>query len=92
MILNDVDEAIIAPYLDENSDAFEILRQWAELHGQAGIKSEAAALRVLLHAGAEELRNHALESGYAQLAQEVNAESAHAECRAARARYAERTD
>ncbi|KRQ23336.1 MULTISPECIES: hypothetical protein [unclassified Mycobacteroides] len=92
LILKDVDEAVIAPYLDEDSDAFEVLRQWAELRGQAGIKSEAAVLRVLLQAGVEAVRNHALEGGYSQLAQEFNAEGAHAERLAARARYTERTE
>lgn len=92
LILKDADEAVIAPYLDADTDAFDMLRQWAELRGQAGIKTEAAALRALLQAGVEAVRNHALESGYAQLAEEFNAEPAHVERRAARDRYTERTE
>lgn len=92
LILKDADEALIASYLDAATAEFDMLRQWAELRGQTGIKTEAAALRALLQAGVEAVRNHALESGYAQLAEEFNAEPAHAERRVARDRYTERTE
>ncbi|SKK32330.1 hypothetical protein [Mycobacteroides abscessus] len=92
LILKDADEAVIAPYLDAATAEFDMLRQWAELRGQTGIKNDATALRALLQAGVETVRNHALESGYAQLAEEFNAEPAQAERRVARARYTERTE
>lgn len=72
--------------------AFKVLRQWASQRGETDIKSEAGALRALLQAGAEALREHVLDTGYAQLAAEFNTEPAHAERKAARARYARRTE
>jgi hypothetical protein len=92
LILKDADEAVIAPYLDEGSASFEALRRWARHRGGSDIKSEAAALRALLQAGAEALRDHVLDTGYAQLAEEFNTESAHAERRAARDRYTARRE
>ncbi|WP_225345681.1 MULTISPECIES: hypothetical protein [Mycobacteriaceae] len=92
LILKDADEAAIAPYLSEGSASFEVLRQWANKHGEKDIKSEAAALRALLQAGAEALREQVLDTGYAQLAEEFNNEPAHTERRAARDRYARRTE
>ncbi|MEM6107421.1 hypothetical protein AAHS21_14435 [Mycobacterium sp. 050272] len=92
LILKDADEAIIAPYLTEGSASFQVLRQWANKHGENDIKSEAAALRALLQAGAEALREQVLDTGYAQLAEEFNSEPAHTERRAARDRYARRTE
>ncbi|TMS50731.1 hypothetical protein E0T84_22815 [Mycobacterium sp. DBP42] len=92
LILKDADEAAIAPYLDEESAAFKVLRQWASQRGETDIKSEAGALRALLQAGAEALREHVLDTGYAQLAAEFNTEPAHGERKAARARYARRTE
>ena len=93
LILGDSEEAAIGPYLDRSSPAFEVLRQWATEHDVAvDIKSEAAALRVLLQAGAEALKEHVLDVGYAQLATEFNTEPSNAERRAARNRYARRTE
>jgi len=92
--LKDADEAMIAPYLSEGSPAFEVLRRWASQRdqGDSDIKSEASALRTLLQAGAEALREHVLDAGYATLAAEFNSEAAHDKRRAARDRYARRTD
>ena len=91
LILGDSDEAVIAPYLNQGSPAFEVLRHWASQHDVADdIKSEAAALRALLQAGAEALQEHVLDVGYAQLATEFNSESANAERRAARNRHERR--
>jgi hypothetical protein len=94
LILKDADEAVIAPYLTEGSPSFEVLRQWASQRGEgeSDIKSEAGALRALLQAGAEALREHVLDAGYAHLAAEFNSEPAHAERQAARDRYARRTE
>jgi hypothetical protein len=92
LILKDADEAVIAPYLDEGSASSEALRRWANQRGGSDIKSEAAALRALLQAGAEALRDNVLDAGYAQLAEEFDTASAHADRRAARDRYAARTE
>ncbi|MGB9225062.1 hypothetical protein [Mycobacterium sp.] len=92
LILKDADEAVIAPYLSEGSPAFEVLRQWAGQRGESDIKSEAGALRILLQAGAEALRELVLDDAYAQLAVEFNSEPARAERQAARNRYARRTE
>ncbi|WP_343572071.1 hypothetical protein [Mycobacterium sp.] len=91
LILKDADEAVIAPYLDQGSAWFDALRRWASQRGGSDITSEAAALRALLQAGAEALGDHVLDAGYAQLGEEFNTESAHADRRAARDRYAART-
>jgi len=93
LILRDSDEAKIGPYLDEGSPAFEVLRRWASEHDVAdNIKSEAAALRALLQAGAEALRERVLDAGYARLATEFSTEPSNVERRAARDRYAHRTE
>jgi hypothetical protein len=92
LILKDADEAAIAPYLSEGSASFEVLRQWASQRGESDIKSEAGALRALLQAGAEALRENVLDAGYAQLAAEFNSEPARAERQAARDRYVRRTE
>lgn len=92
LILKDADEAAIVPYLREGSASFEVLRQWASQRGESDIKSEAGALRALLHAGAEALRERVLDAGYAQLATEFNSAPARAERQAARDRYVRRTE
>lgn len=93
LILGDSDEAAIGPYLDPESPAFEVLRHWASQHDVADdIKSEAAALRALLQAGAEALKDLVLDVGYAQLATEFNAEPSSTERRSARERYVRRTE
>ncbi len=93
LILGDSDGAKIGPYLDEGSAAFEVLRRWASEHGVADeIKSEAAALRALLRAGAEALEERVLDVGYAQLATEFNTEPSNVERRSTRDRYARRTE
>ncbi len=93
LTLADSDTARIGPYLVEGSAAFEVLRRWASEHNLADdIESEAAALRALLRAGAEALEERVLDVGYAQLATEFNAEPSNVERRAARDRYARRTD
>lgn len=90
LILQDADEEVLAPYLSQGSASFEALRQWARQRGERDIKSEAGALRALLQAGAEALRERLLDNGYAQLAEEFNSEQAHGERRAARERYVRR--
>lgn len=92
LILKDVDEGAIAPYLDEGSPSFEVLRDWARRRGQGEITSEAGALRALLQAGAEALQEAVLDRGYAELADEFNSAAAQSERRVARDRYATRSE
>ncbi|MBS9535612.1 hypothetical protein KIH27_18670 [Mycobacterium sp. M1] len=92
LILKDADEAVIAPYLTQGSTPFEVLRHWANQHGNTDITSEAAALRALLQAGAEALREQVLDLDYSSLAEEFNSGHAAAERRAARDRYTQRTE
>ena len=91
LILKDSDEVVIAPYLDTDSTAFQALRQWASNRGAGDITSEAGALRALLQAGAEALRDAVLETGYADLATEFNRPEENAERRSARDRYPARS-
>lgn len=92
LILKDTDEATIAPYLDEGSESYQVLCEWVRHRGEPDIKSEAGALRALLQAGAEALREHVLDAGYARLAEEFNSGPADAERREIRDRYAHRTE
>jgi len=92
LILKDADEAVIAPYLDEGSPEFAALRHWASQRGAGDVKSEASALRALLQAGSEALRDQVLDAGYADLAAEFNNQPAAAERKAARDRYVRRTE
>ncbi len=55
-------------------------------------KSEASALRVVLAAGVEALREEQLEQGYAELAKTYNDDNADAERRFARDRHIERIE
>lgn len=93
LILPDLDEAVVAPYVTSGTPENEVLRQWATARGSAVSFTEASALRVLLRAGAERLREEALDSAYADLAAELDGdvERRH-ERRSARTRYAARTD
>lgn len=92
LILKDADEAVIAPYLDEGSESFEALRRWASWRGDAAVKSEAGALRVLLRAGAEALSEQMLDFAYAELAAEVNNAPHADERRVARDRHLRRAE
>lgn len=92
LILKAADEAVLAPYLTDGSPSFEALRSWALQRGDGDIKSEAGALRALLQAGAEAIREDVLDAGYSDLASEFNGKSEDAERRAARDRYVRRTE
>ncbi len=92
LILKPADEVMLAPYLTGGSPSFEALRLWALKRGDGDIKSEAGALRALLQAGAEALREDVLDAGYSDLASEFNGKSDDAERRAARDRYVRRTE
>jgi hypothetical protein len=92
LILPDVDEQAIAPFLEPVTAQHEALRRWAADHGGDAVKSEAGTLRALLQAGAEALRDEALDVGYADLAEIFQGDVERAERRTARDRYAARTD
>lgn len=92
LILGDVDERSILPFIQAGTDQYEVLRRWAARHGDPAVKSEASALRALLQAGIEALRDEVLEQGYAELASIYNRDAEREERRTARDRYAARTD
>ena len=92
LILGDLDMASISPFVQSGTDQFDALQRWAARHGESALKSEASALRALLRAGVEALRDDILEQGYAELASIYGSDVERAERRVARDRYAARTD
>jgi hypothetical protein len=68
LILADSDEVAIEPFTRPGTGQHEALRRWAAVHGAGSVTSEAAALRVLLQAGVDALRDDVLDAGYAELA------------------------
>ncbi len=92
LILGDGDQSTIQPFIQAGTAHHNALRRWAEAHGAGGVNSEAAALRVLLQAGAIALQDDVLDAGYAELAQVFSGQEERAERRTARDRYAARTD
>lgn len=92
LILGDVDERVIAPFIQSGTDQYEVLRQWAARHGDMSVRSEAGALRALLQVAVEALRDEVLDAGYAELASTFHGKAERAERRAARERYVARTD
>lgn len=92
LILGDGDQSTIEPFIQAGTEHHNALCRWAEAHGAGGVNSEAAALRVLLQAGAIALQDDVLDAGYAELARVFSAEEDRAERRTARDRYAARTD
>jgi hypothetical protein len=90
--LDSEDQAELAVFGDPERIESDILRRWAQQHHiTVRDNSESGIARALLRAGAESLREKALEAGYARLAEEQQAESRD-ERRAHRARYADRVD
>lgn len=92
LILGEGDQSTIQPFIQAGTEHHNALRRWAEAHGAGGVNSEAAALRVLLQAGAIALQDDVLDAGYAELAQVFSGQEERAERRTARDRYAARTD
>ena len=89
------DEAAVAAFSAEGSPEHRALLVWATDHGleAAVVRSDASRMRVLLRAGAEALRERALDEGYAQLATAQARDGVDAgERRQLRERYARRTD
>lgn len=91
LTLTDADETVLESFADPDRAEHAALVAWAAEHGESLSRAEAAVLRLLLRAGAEALREKALEVGYAQLAAS-RTDQDRAESRARRERYAERTD
>ncbi|MGY4783919.1 hypothetical protein ACVH9Z_28920 [Rhodococcus opacus] len=90
--LDSEDQAELAVFGDPERLESDILRQWAQQHHiTVRDNSESGIARALLRAGAESLREKALEAGYARLAEEQRSESRE-ERLAHRARYANRVD
>ena len=89
------DEAAVAAFSEKGTPEHQALLEWATEHGlnPAVVRSDAALMRVLLRAGAETLRERALDEGYAELAAVRSRDAAAAtENRQLRGRYARRTD
>lgn len=93
--LSDEDEAVVQEFTAEGSGR-ATLRDWAHRQGlRLGVSpSEAAILRALARVGAQALHEKGLDAGYAALAVELGQGGVEdrAESRAARGRYARRTD
>ncbi|QQZ18712.1 MULTISPECIES: hypothetical protein [Rhodococcus] len=89
--LDSEDQAELAVFGDPERLESDILKRWAQQHHiTVRDNSESGIARALLRAGAESLREKALEAGYARLAEE-QAESGE-DRRAHRERYANRVD
>src|SRR5215472_8245370 len=67
--LDGPDQQAIEPFVDPSRPEHAILEAWALQHGLSlRDDSDAAVLRTLVRAGAEALRDRALEDGYDRLA------------------------
>ncbi len=92
LILGEADESVLEPFIRSGTGQHRVLQRWAAEHGVGNVNSEAAAIRALLQAGADALRDDVLDDGYAELAQVYDETEAGDERRAARDRYVARTD
>ncbi len=89
--LDSDDQAEVAVFSDPNRLESVILREWAhQNHIVVRDNSESGIVRALLRAGAESLREKALEAGYAELAKDQT--EGLGEQRARRNRYIEQVD
>ena len=92
LILGEGDQRVIEPFTRPGTEHNQALRRWAESHGAGPVSSEASALRALLQAGVDSLRDDVLDAGYAELAGAFASGDLQAERRTARDRYAARAD
>lgn len=92
LILSEQDQQALAPFIEAGTGQNEALQRWAAAHGAGSVRSAAAALRVLLQAGVEALRDEVLDAGYTELARIYNGAEEGDERRSARARYLSRTE
>jgi len=92
LILGESDQLTLEPFIRPGTGQHRVLQHWASQHGAGSVNSEAAAIRVLLQAGAEALRDEVLDAGYAELAQVYGSAEEREERRTARDRYVARTE
>ncbi len=92
LILGETDESVLEPFIRSGTGQHRVLQRWAAEHGVGTVHSEAAAIRALLRAGADALRDEVLDDGYAELAQVYDGTEERDERRAARTRYVARTE
>jgi len=92
LILGDDEHVQLEPFLHAGSAQHQVLLRWASEHGVGSVTSDAAAIRVLLRAGVEALRDDALDAGYAELAEAYGGSDDRDERRVARDRYIKRTE
>jgi hypothetical protein len=92
LTLGDGDQQRLEPFIRAGSGQHQVLQRWASAHGAGPVNSEAAAIRALLHAGVEAMRDDVLDEGYAELARVYNDAEARDERRSARNQYVARTD
>jgi len=92
LILGEGDQLTLEPFIRPGTGQHQALQQWATEHGVGAVNSEAAAIRVLLQAGAEALAEELLDAGYAELAQVYVSAGEREERRTARDRYVARTE
>jgi|GEM_PF-902247 len=92
LILGEGDQLQLEPFIQAGTGPHQVLQRWADAHGVGSVNSEAAAIRALLHAGVEALRDDVLDEGYAELAQVYNGVEENDERRSARDRYVARTE
>lgn len=92
LILGQGDQAVLEPYLRPGTSQHEVLQRWASDHAVGSVDSEAGAIRALLQAGANALRDDVLDTGYAELAQVYAGTEERGERRSAREHYIARTD
>ena len=92
VIIADRDESTLGPFLHAGTPQHEALQEWLERRGGGSISTQAAAIRALLHAGADLLNDELLDQGYRELSREYEEDEARMERRRARDRYVERTE
>ncbi len=90
--LEPIDQSTVFRFQTEGTPEHGALVNWAAGHDLdlRSVQSDAGLLRALLRAGAEALRESALQQGYAQLAAAAPADE-QAEVREARRRHLNRT-
>lgn len=92
LILGDSDQLQLEPFIRAGTGQHQVLQRWAADHGVGPVNSEAGAIRALLQAGVEALRDDVLDDGYAELAQVFTGTEERDERRVARDRYVAGTE
>lgn len=89
--LAEAEESSVSIFSNPRRSEHAALTSWAAQHGFAGLGSEASVIRALVQAGAEALREDALDRAYAEVAASAS-QAERDENRAIRSRYVERTE